>query len=368
MIVYFFIIILPVILAYLADNTRGSLSLGLAIVAAAVPCFFAGVRDVGVGTDVMTYGVWTYRAASTHGLSEFLEAYSSISAFGFNFFSWLIAQLHSFEVYLGAIQALTVCPIYLFVKKQYPHSSWAGMLVYMLLLYPISLNIMKQMIAVAIAVPSIWFVRNKRLSLFLLYVVLDALLFHQTALIAIVYYPLFSLLEANEKDQFFSRNHRAVVVCLLGSLLLLFFVFGAKVVQALSWLKASYSYQSEASGSGVILSALAMTLVLILVFSTSKASFTNSGLRERAYGVASIVGSLMYQLNTIAASLLRLSYYAISFLPLYAAALAEADAPPRGKVPLAILMVFLVFYFIQVYVINGGNAVYPYTSTFLGVL
>ena len=32
-----------------------------------------------------------------------------------------------------------------------------------------------------------------------------------------------------------------------------------------------------------------------------------------------------------------------------------------------ILLIFFVFYFVQVYVINGGNAVYPYTSVILGV-
>ena len=68
----------------------------------------------------------------------------------------------------------------------------------------------------------------------------------------------------------------------------------------------------------------------------------------------------------IASSLIRFSYYALAFLPLYAASLRGID---RGRKQTLTLFLILLCsaYFVQAFVINGGNLVYPYTSSILGI-
>lgn len=71
----------------------------------------------------------------------------------------------------------------------YPDSSWAAVAVYMLLLFPISLNAMKQMIAVALCVPAFIFIEKRKPLIFLSVVMASAILFHQTAVVALFYWP-----------------------------------------------------------------------------------------------------------------------------------------------------------------------------------
>lgn len=370
--IYFVIIGLPVLLAYLSDHAKGSLNVILVVAALFVPCFFAGVRDETVGTDVMTYGIWTFRAAQAQGLVPFMQSYATISAPGFNVLSWIMARTGSFELYLGAIQALTVCPVYLYVRHRYSGYTWVAMAAYMLLLFPISLNAMKQMIAVSFCLLSYGLIERKRALAFALYVIAVAALFHQTAFVFLVVYPIVRLIYGVGEGSraFFGRGQRLAVAVLILLLFGLTFVFGSRLIELLSPIKESYSYQANAVGDRLNYSALVMTVAFAITYllNRPKAGGGTGLVREQEIlGVLCVVGSLAFQLNVIASSLLRFAYYLIGFVPLYASSLLRGSKRTASLASVFILIAFLVLYFVQVCVINGGNAVYPYTSALLGV-
>ena len=371
--IYLLILSLPVILAFLADETKGALSVILMTMALIVPCFFAGVRDETVGTDVLTYGIWTFRAAESQGLDAFMQSYIAISAPGFNVLSWLMAQTGSFELYLGAIQALTVCPLYLYARRRCPGSSWAAMAAYMLLLFPISLNAMKQMIAVSLCVLSYSLIELKKPLVFVIYILAIALLFHQTAIVFLVVYPVVRLMMnvGNERHAFFGRGQRLAVGVFVLLLFGVVFAFGDTLIEVFSPIKESYAYQAEAEGSRLNYSALVMTAAFVVAYIINGARMGDPSspiLREQAIlGFLCVIGFLAFQLNMAADSLLRFAYYLIAFAPLYTSSLVKVHGRAASQAAAALVLVFLVVYFIQVYVINGGNAVFPYTSAFLGV-
>ena len=368
--IYFAILGLPVILAFLSDRSRGCLSIGLFVAALLVPCLFAAVRDTSVGTDVMTYAYWTFYSAKNASLGSFLAEYSSLSAFGFNLLSWIIAKLGTFEIYLGLIQAFTVFPICCFAKKMYPDSSWAAVAVYMLLLFPISLNAMKQMIAVALCVPAFIFIEKRKPLVFLSVVMASAILFHQTAVVALFYWPAFqSVRSIGGKAAFFGKAQGFAVFLSVALIFGSAFVFGNRLIMLFSSLKDSYSYQVNASGTRLNYSSLVLLCGTILIYLFNRRSRLNKAKSvgfESIFAIISIVGVLAMQLNIIADSLMRFSYYLISFFPLFGSELAKED---EGNIPFSALLLIclLIAYFIQTIVINGGNEVYPYTSILLGI-
>lgn len=368
--IYIVIIGLPTLLAFLSDNTRGFLSKLLFCCAMLVPCFFAGVRDLSIGTDVMTYGYWTFLSAKSASLLSFLNAYSSISAFGFNLFSWLIARTGSFELYLAMIQGLTVLPICLYAKRRYPRSSWIAVVAYMLLLFPVSLNAMKQMIAVALCVPAFEHFDEKRPVAFCLTVAASALLFHQTAIVALLYWPASKAIESIGGSKAFFGKIQSFALFVIAMLTGLFiFIFGERLVSALSFLKDSYSYQVNASGTRLNYSAIVLLLGSIIIYLTNRSSFIDKGKDGRdvcIFALFSIVGAVLIQLNLIANSLMRFSYYALSFYPLFASGQVN-KAERKTSYSTVFLLLLLIAYFVQTTVINGGNQVYPYTSTLLGI-
>lgn len=368
--IYFAILGLPVILAFLSDRSRGCLSIGLFVAALLVPCLFAAVRDTSVGTDVMTYAYWTFYSAKNASLGSFLAEYSSLSAFGFNLLSWIIAKLGTFEIYLGLIQAFTVFPMCCFAKKMYPDSSWAAVAVYMLLLFPISLNAMKQMIAVALCVPAFIFIEKRKPLVFLSVVMASAILFHQTAVVALFYWPAVqSVRSIGDKGAFFGRAQGFAVLLSVAIIFGIAFVLGNRLILLFSSLKDSYSYQVNASGTRLNYSSLVLlfgTLFIYLFKRWSSRNNADSGDFDSLFAIISIVGVLAMQLNIVADSLIRFSYYLISFFPLFGSELARED---KGRIPFCALLLVCLFiaYFIQTIVINGGNEVYPYTSILLGI-
>lgn len=368
--IYIVIIGLPTFLALLSDYTRGFLSKLLFCCAMLVPCFFAGVRDLSIGTDVMTYGYWTFNSAKSASLLSFLNAYSSISAFGFNLFSWLIARTGSFELYLALIQGLTVLPICLYAKRRYPRSSWVAVAAYMLLLFPVSLNAMKQMIAVALCVPAFKYFDEKQPVAFCLTVAASAFLFHQTAVVALLYWPASKAIESiGESRAFFGRVQSLALIMIAILIALFVFVFGERLISVFSFLKDSYSYQLNASGTRLNYSAVVLLLGSMIIYQTNKLSLINEGKDRRdvcVFALFSIIGAALIQLNLIANSLMRFSYYALSFYPLFASGLANKTSRKKSY-STVFLLLLLIAYFVQTTVINGGNQVYPYTSTLLGI-
>lgn len=147
------------------------------------------------------------------------------------------------------------------------------------------------------------------------------------------------------------------------------FVFGNRLIMLFSSLKDSYSYQVNASGTRLNYSSLVLLCGTILIYLFNRRSRLNKAMSvgfESIFAIISIVGVLAMQLNIIADSLMRFSYYLISFFPLFGSELAKED---EGNIPFSALLLIclLIAYFIQTIVINGGNEVYPYTSILLGI-
>lgn len=367
------IIALPVFFAFLSDKTKGvlnSIFVGLTLF---TPCFFAGVRDYSIGTDVMTYAIWTYNSAASEGLMLFLKDYSAISAPGFNLFSWVFSKAGSFELYLAAIQALTICPLYFYARRKHNDCTWPAIAAYMMLLYPISLNAMKQMIAVAFCLPSYDLIEQKRPILFVAYVAIVGVLFHQTALFFLLLYPIERIISGayGERKAFFGKGQKLAIVYLVFLGFIAAFLFGRFFIGFFSRIKESYAYLVQSSGAGLNNSALIMTVALLLTqficMSGMRSPKSQFAQEQQTLSLICIIGSLVFQLSMLASSLLRFSYYFIVFVPIYAASLFADRKRVQSKIAGLLLLSFLVAYFVQVYVLNGGNAVYPYTSAILGL-
>ena len=135
---------------------------GLAIIAILIPCILAGLRADTVGTDVKVYVEPIYHAAKeSTGFSDYMGQswfyiwrYKYVHDFeiGFTTLVFVIAKITgSLGMVLFFIHAFIVTPIYIGLRrmhKTYPISF--GMLVFYLMFYNTSLNMMRQWIAMAI--------------------------------------------------------------------------------------------------------------------------------------------------------------------------------------------------------------------------
>lgn len=179
-----------------------------------LPCVLAGLRADTVGTDVRVYVVPMYEAAmESSGISDYYTSlipygYSFRNIYeyeyGFTFVLFLVTKLtKKLQAVLLAIQALTVFPLYSGLKafKKYDEDfpTWLGMMTYYLFFYNITLNLMRQWIAIAILVFATKFLFSNQHKKYYI-TVLAASLFHTSALLGVfvglIYYYLYNYKKA----------------------------------------------------------------------------------------------------------------------------------------------------------------------------
>ena len=174
----------------------------LAFIAILLPCILAGMRADTIGTDLRVYVEPMYNAAKqSTSFSSYMDQrwyviwrYMYVNKFeiGFTTLVYLIEKLGgSLGTVLFFIQALILAPIYLGLKrmkKSYP--VYLGMLVFYLLFYNTSLNMMRQWIAMSILFYGLsYLITNEKKKYFITIVV--ACLFHTSALMGVVIYFLY---------------------------------------------------------------------------------------------------------------------------------------------------------------------------------
>lgn len=355
------------LLVYLAGRCTGTLQKTLLAVGFLLPCLLAGLRGETVGTDVQTYLVWEFQAATRATFATYVQQAASTAPLGYNVIVWVASNItHSLNGVMFALQlpvtGCALCAIWHYDEK----SAWRGYLVFLLVLFPISLNAMKQMIAVSVITLSFGLAIDKR-PLGFAAVVIVATLFHQTALCSVLLYPFVrSLVMVGNKRAFFGRAQFVVVLFAILVGLALLFVAGSCLVDLLSGLKDSYSYQANATGSRLNYSVLSLTGVCLFVFLLVLKAPGASGPEVRDFGIVSAItlaGCVAMQLNVVAVSLIRLGYYGIAFLPSMVQRASQLETPPR--ILSFVLIVTCAFYFYIAYIENGGNGIAPYTSDVL---
>ena len=155
---FFSILILSIIQNWSSRSIGFKFWLFIAII---IPCLLAGLRADSIGTDVAGYAEPLFDLArSSSSFSDFYSSgwhriwrYQSVSDFeiGYVVLVWISSRLFdSLQGLLFLSQLLTIVPIVWVLMKRENRSTLAlGMLVYLLLYFNMSLNIMRQWIAMA---------------------------------------------------------------------------------------------------------------------------------------------------------------------------------------------------------------------------
>ena len=161
--IYILFFLISCLFFWLSEKCKNRIARNLlAIIAILIPCILAGLRSDTIGTDVKVYVEPMYNAAKeSHNLTDYMNQrwfviwrYMYVNKFeiGFSFMIYFIQKFGgSLSIVLFFIQLLIIAPIYIGLKKiNKPYPICFCMLVFFLLFYNTSLNMMRQWIAMAI--------------------------------------------------------------------------------------------------------------------------------------------------------------------------------------------------------------------------
>ena len=349
-----------------------------AFIAILLSCILAGMRADTIGTDVRTYVEPMYNAAKqSSSFSSYMGQrwyviwrYMYVNKFeiGFTTLVYLTEKLGgSLGTVLFFINALIVAPIYLGLKRMNkPYPVWLGMLIFYLLFYNTSLNLMRQWIAMAVLFYALSCLINNEKEKYFIFVAL-ACLFHTSALMGIAIYFLY-IYSCRQREYIKIANFR-----LPGSLApLKVFAYGCVVLLSLNFITillrtfglAKYAGYIQGNKSIFLLTnQILLRLPIIVLFIIRWKRMAKEDELTPFYGSMFVLDLLASQLTSINIYAIRIaSFFAEYNILSYCALIYAGNRKYRANryATLLYVLAYVLYYWIYYYIIMGTNATFPY--------
>ncbi len=377
MLIYLLCFTVSILLIAYAQNKRRLVFWSLSALALLIPCLLAAMRAQSVGTDVTVYvKPLTTVALAAKDLEEYFDGYwysvwhniyVQDYELGFSLLVYVVAKLtHSLGAVLFCIEALMIVPVYIALarnRKELP--LWLGMLVFFLLYYNPTLNLMRQWIAMAFLLLSFQMLRERKLWLTVLFVAV-AFLFHTTALIALPLFLLFWFFRLVRRSRFCQSNLTVRASSVVTGVLLLICILAvlnlSPITKLLSTLGLGYYNNYLTSDSIYLMPAqIIMRLPLLIVLLCSWKDLCHADGSAPFYMAMVLLDLVISQLSSVEPNAMRIGSYMAMYSIMWVPSAYRTWRPGFKRTVLTVLVIgYCLFYWYYNYVLSGRNQTVPY--------
>lgn len=346
-----------------------------------LPCLLAALRANTVGTDMLIYGESLFNNSLKTSFYEFVINRDN---------EWL----YYFLVYISShvfedirfqyffIELLTFAPIYLTLMrdKESNRYAWLGLWVYFFWLFPYSLNLMRQSIAISIIFWAFKYVEHKCLKKYVI-CVLIASMFHVTALIGIIIYPLYYIVTYSKKniDNRYSlsdnknvrfwriaKKYGRYIPWLVAALAVVLLFQYSQLVSILNYFDSEsfgtyYENMSHKTSLPIIRNYVLIALPIFALYLLNRKYYENSDKQLRACFTFSLISVILYQAAMISSQTYRISLYLHIFWPLFIAKyIAKTKSAKTRFLYICLVMILSVLFWYIFFVKSGWCEIIPY--------
>lgn len=336
-------------------------------------CYLAGARDITVGTDTSYYGQMSFLRARNASFYDFFfrSIYASWAPLA-KVTLWVAANIwKDFFWYLAVIQFVAIVPLiwasYRFCGRSFP----LAVTIYALVFFPMTLNLMRQFMALGFLLTAYVWLDRKNIPVFLLFI-LVATGFHTTALLGILIWPLAHL----AGSKLFSLP---IKLLLLSCGMALVFLFADRALQFAADVMGG-TYDSYING--ITAKAGGGTRSIVFLFGI----FSMGGLisyllirpgemagdeKERVESMALTVllGIFFWSFGLVSFYLYRMGlnflYFCVLLVPLLVNCVPGRSE--RRFLSIVFVIMFVAFFY-DYYVIQAANDAIPYLFSSAGIL
>ncbi len=390
MIVYIFGFSLSLLLIGLAQRykTKDIRFQVLSFFALLIPCFIAGLRDLTIGTDVNVYASPMFDIAkSSSSLKSFLnttwymvyvkKTISDIEM-GYDVLVFVTAKVFgSVQSLLFLTEMLVVVPVYVALvkmRKQLP--IWVGMLTFYLMYFNLSLNIMRQSIAMAFLLLAFSYLFNESRKGFVVSFII-AVCFHTSAFLGIIVFAIYLYVVKDRKMSFhilhkhirikqrtgkISRDgtHKLILITAIGVFAIVFYQI---LISVLNNLGLSVYTRYLIGGVAFLPKQIVVRLPFIL-FAMMAWKVLEENTLSLFYMAMVIVDILLSQLAGTEAQTMRVSMF-FGMFRMFFAPILYVEAPKKnGKIIRIGMIVYLLIYWLYYFVLKASGETYPYMFYF----
>ena len=297
----YLVFFISIILAILAEKRKKLIYLIFLVI---VMSLFIGLRGYDIGDDTRTYyEIFQYTANGV--ISPNIE-------YGFWLVSYLLLQIIPNATFVFTVFSFIIntCFVYRLWTMRERYSFHLMLIIYLLLFYPQTCNIMRQYIAISVIFLATLLLEKKRYRSF---IIINLLMFtiHKSAIMGIFYIPIFMFMDSQISKR---KKKNAIIISMIALPIVLCFlirIFGM------------YSgYLIQANNSIGVMNLVRLLMIFLTIFSSPKTfipqnkkyyingnvvmkknEFTKEMVFSTAFGVS------LYFLGYYTTTLTRLGYY-----------------------------------------------------------
>lgn len=351
------------------------------LIAILLPCILAALRANTVGTDMLIYGERLFKTSQNHSFFDFVIDRDKEWLYYFLvYISSHVFKNIQFQYFF--IELLSFAPIYLTLMrdKESNRYAWLGLWIYFFWLFPYSLNLMRQSIAISIIFWAFKFVEQKCLIKYIICVLL-ASMFHVTALIGIIIYPLYFIVtysKENIDNRYNLSDNKNVrfwkiakkfgryipwIVAIVAVVLLFQY---AQLVTFLNNFDSEsfgtyYEHMTHKTGLPIITNYVLIALPIFVLYILNRKYYENSDKQLRACFTFSLISIILYQAAMISSQTYRISLYMHIFWPLFIIKYISKTKPAKTRLLyICLVMVLSVLFWYIFFVKSGWCEIIPY--------
>lgn len=377
MIIYLIGFALSTALIAIAEKKDKKTFLILSVFALLIPCVIAALRAHTVGTDVQVYlkpmvesaiASTGYRDYFAHfWFEKWKNLFVSDYELGFSLIVYIVAKLTRWlPAVLFTLQALTIVPFYAALARTRRSTPlWLGMLAYFFFSYNVSLNLMRQWIAMAFLLLAFRMLLEKR-PIGLTVFTLAAVLFHYSAVIAIPIYLVFAYiaLHRNVKLQIkkFRMSGYTIAVSTLTVLAILALMNLGTLLRIMSSLGLDrFSNYLVGDQLRLLPNQILLRLPLLAIFLINWKYFRKKGAVAAFYLAMLLLDMVASQLVSVDMYSFRIAAYFFLFATLAIPTMySTLESTPRRILTAICLIGYMLAYWYYTFVMQGRHETVPY--------
>ena len=312
----------------------------------AIFVFLLSARHISIGNDNENYK-WIFNRVAYIDWSNLKGSYDLET--GYLVLNKILSGWFSnYQAFVTIASIIAVCPLAYFYAQE--NKSVILTIALFLVAAPFTMYFsgMRQIIAMAFAIPLYYLARKKKLIWFILFVIL-AMQFHNSAFVMFALYPVINT-RFTEKGLFFSIP-----------LIVAVYLFNEPIFNFLKEIvKDEYTYKTEQTGAFMMIILFALFVIFAFVVIDEK-ELTKEEIGFRNILVVCLILQLFSPVNMV---VMRMNYYFMIFIPV---ALSKLMQKPRKgfeqvvKLASVVMTVFFLGYFVYTG-LNGEDVlnIFPY--------
>ena len=313
------------------------------------------LRSAQCGVDMKTYSHEFTRYSGYGWKKILLGTGTSEKEVGYRLLNKIVSVFtDNFQVFTAVAALLSVIPLWWLYEKDCEGEALTIALFMAVAPFSMYFSGLRQVIAMAFAVPALVLTRKKKLLPFILCVA-AAVTFHFSAFIMIAIYPLYRAK--------ITKNWLFAVVPAMA----LIFIFNGPIFSVLLGFLENTKYESystaETGAYGMLILLALIAVAILFVTSDNAGALNEDDIGYRNLLLLTVCLQMFSPLSTIA---MRMNYYYLIFVPISVPRLLSKAGPKYKQIVnvgcFVLTVFFVVWYFYKAYTGRNLLQIYPYTA------